>query len=150
VYVTDIDNVTGCSGEAYWSYELRPRAAESSLGSLIGVSGCLYAVRRSAYRPIDPELISDFVIAMKMEEQGLRTVLAADAVCFEETLEQGSHELAMRVRVAIRSLNALMRERRFLNPLRYGRFAWQLCGPTRFCGTPHRWSGYALWRPTSP
>jgi hypothetical protein len=32
----------------------------------------------------------------------------------------------MRVRVAIRSLNALIRERRFLNPFQYGRFAWQL------------------------
>jgi cellulose synthase/poly-beta-1,6-N-acetylglucosamine synthase-like glycosyltransferase len=126
VYVTDVDNLTGCGGEAYWSYELRLRAAESLLGSLIGVSGCLYAVRKRAYRPIDPELISDFVIAMRMQEQGLRTVLAPDAICFEETLEHGSHELAMRVRVAIRSLNALVRERRFLNPLKYGCFAWQL------------------------
>jgi len=32
----------------------------------------------------------------------------------------------MRVRVAIRSLNALVRGRRFLNPLKYGLFAWQL------------------------
>ena len=126
VYVTDIDNVTGCGGAAYWSYELRLRAAESSLGSLIGVSGCLYAVRKSVYRAIDPELISDFVIAMKMTEQRLRTVLAVDAVCFEATLDQGHHELAMRVRVAIRSLNALIRERRFLNPFAYGRFALQL------------------------
>jgi cellulose synthase/poly-beta-1,6-N-acetylglucosamine synthase-like glycosyltransferase len=126
VYVTDVDNVTGCGGEAYWSYELRLRAAESLLGSLIGVSGCLYAVRKCAYRAIDPELISDFVIAMRMQEQGLRTVLAPDAVCFEETLDRGSHELAMRVRVAIRSLNALVRERRFLNPIKYGAFAWQL------------------------
>jgi cellulose synthase/poly-beta-1,6-N-acetylglucosamine synthase-like glycosyltransferase len=125
-YVTDIDNITGCGGEAYWSYELRLRAAESSLRSLIGVSGCLYAVRRSAYRAIDPELISDFVIAMRMQEQGLRTVLAPDAVCFEATLDQGRHELSMRVRVAIRSLNALIRERRFLNPAKYGCFAWQL------------------------
>jgi len=104
----------------------RLRAAESALGSLIGVSGCLYAVRKSAYRPIHPELISDFVTTMMMREQGLRTVLAAEAVCFEATLEQGNHELAMRVRVAVRSLNALIRERRFLNPLRYGLFAWQL------------------------
>jgi cellulose synthase/poly-beta-1,6-N-acetylglucosamine synthase-like glycosyltransferase len=125
-YVTDINNLTGCGGEAYWSYEMRLRAAESSLGSLIGVSGCLYAVRRSAYRPIDPDLISDFVIAMKMQEQGVRTVLAFDAVCFEATLDRGSHELSMRVRVAVRSLNALIRERQFLNPAKYGRFAWQL------------------------
>lgn len=125
-YVTDVDNAIGCGGEAYWNYELRIRAAESSFGSLIGVSGCLYAVRKSAYRPIDPELISDFVIAMKMEQQGLRTVLAPDAVCFEQTLERGGHELSMRVRVVIRSLNALVRERQFLNPREYGRFAWQL------------------------
>ena len=126
VYVTDIENVTGRGGEAYWSYELRLRACESLLSSLIGVSGCLYAVRASAYRAIDPELISDFVVAMKMQEQQLRTVLAPEAICFEATLDHGSHELAMRVRVAVRSLNALIRERRFLNPFRYGLFAWQL------------------------
>jgi cellulose synthase/poly-beta-1,6-N-acetylglucosamine synthase-like glycosyltransferase len=126
IYVTDVENVTGRGGEMYWSYELRLRAAESSLGSLIGVSGCLYAVRKEAYRPIHPSLISDFVIAMKMREQGLRTVLAPEAICFEATLEKGNLELSMRVRVAIRSLNALIRERRFLNPLRYRLFSWQL------------------------
>jgi cellulose synthase/poly-beta-1,6-N-acetylglucosamine synthase-like glycosyltransferase len=125
-YVADIDNLTGCGGRAYWSYELRLRASESLLSSLIGVSGCLYAVRRSAYRVIHPHFISDFVIAMRMREQGLRTVLAPDAVCFEATLDQGRQELAMRVRVAVRSLNALIGERQFLNPLKYGCFAWQL------------------------
>jgi cellulose synthase/poly-beta-1,6-N-acetylglucosamine synthase-like glycosyltransferase len=125
-YIADLDNLTGCGGRAYWSYELRLRANESLLGSLIGVSGCLYAVRRSAYRAIHPHFISDFVIAMTMREQGLRTVLAPEAVCFEATLDQGRQELAMRVRVAIRSLNALIGERRFLNPVKYGCFAWQL------------------------
>lgn len=125
-YVSDSDNLTGRGGRSYWSYELGLRAAESALGSLIGVSGCLYAVRKSAYRPIDPTLISDFVVAMKMREQSLRTVLAPDAACFEATLNRGSEELSMRVRVAIRSLNALFRERRFLNPVKFGVFAWQL------------------------
>jgi hypothetical protein len=63
---------------------------------------------------------------MKMREQRLRTVLAPDAACFEATLDRGSLELSMRVRVAIRSLNALIRERRFLNPVKFGVFAWQL------------------------
>ncbi len=125
-YISDSDSLTGRGGRTYWSYELRLRAAESALGSLIGVSGCLYAVRKSAYRPIDSALISDFVIAMKMREQRLRTVLAPDAACFEATLDRGSLELSMRVRVAIRSLNALVRERRFLNPVKFGVFAWQL------------------------
>ena len=105
---------------------MRLRAGESLLGSLIGVSGCLYAIRRSAYRPIHPHLISDFVIAMRMREQGLRTILAPDAVCFEATLDRGREELAMRTRVAARSINALVAEWRFLNPAKYGLFAWQL------------------------
>ncbi len=126
IYVSDVNNLTGVNGEAYWSYEVRLRAAESRLGSMIGVSGCLYAVRRSAYRPIDPQLISDFVIAMSMREQGLRTVLATDAICYESTLTCVQDELRMRVRVAVRSLNALIHKRAFLNPLRYGVFAWQL------------------------
>ena len=83
-------------------------------------------MRRSAYRAINPALISDFVISMKMRDQSLRTVLAANAVCYEETLNHGKQEMSMRVRVAIRSINALVCERRFLNPLRYGLFAWQL------------------------
>ena len=126
MYVSQTENVTGRGGEAYWDYEIKLRMAESALGSLVGVSGCLYAVRRSAYRAINPGLISDFVISMKMREHSLRTVLAVDAVCYEETLNRGSQEMSMRVRVAIRSINALICERQFLNPWRYGLFAWQL------------------------
>ena len=125
-YITDTESLTGSGGRAYWDYEVRLRAGESLLGSLVGVSGCLYAVRRSAYRQIHPHLISDFVIAMRMREQGLRTILAPDAVCFEATLDRGHQELAMRTRVAARSINALVAEWRFLNPVRYGLFAWQL------------------------
>ena len=126
VYESRLQSATGQGNEAYWDYEIQLRMAESALGSLIGVSGCLYAVRRSAYRAIDPRLISDFVVSMRMREQGLRTVLAPDALCFEETLSRSKHELSMRVRVAIRSINALVHERKFLNPFRFGLFAWQL------------------------
>ena len=75
VYRARGTDATGKGGTSYWGYETLLRMAESTLGSLIGVSGQLYAVRRSAYRPIAPDLISDFVIAMVIREQGLRTVL---------------------------------------------------------------------------
>lgn len=125
-YVGRGENLTAAGGTAYWGYELGLRQAESRVGSLVGVSGCLYAVRRSAYRPIRPDLISDFVIAMTMQGQELRTVLEPDAVCYEDMLERSREELPMRVRVAIRSIAALVSERAFLNPLRHGLFAWQL------------------------
>jgi cellulose synthase/poly-beta-1,6-N-acetylglucosamine synthase-like glycosyltransferase len=106
-YVANQDDATGHGGTSYWNYEIMLRMAESSLGSLIGVSGCLYAVRRSAYRAIAPELISDFVIAMVVREQGLRTILEPDATCYEQTLDHPDRELSMRVRVGMRSLTAL-------------------------------------------
>ena len=120
------ENLTAAGGLSYWDYEVRLRLAESRLGTLIGVSGCLYGVRKSAYRPIAPSLISDFVIAMRMREQGLRTVLEPRATCFEDTLDRAGRELAMRVRVATRSISALVSERRFLSFVSDPLFAWQL------------------------
>lgn len=126
IYEGKGQNLTAAGGVSYWGYEVALRSAESRLGTLIGVSGCLYAVRRSAYRPISPALISDFVIAMRMREQGLRTVLDGRAFCIEETLDQAGQELSMRVRVALRSINALVSEKRFLNPFMDPLYAWQL------------------------
>ena len=126
VYQGKGENLTAVGGVSYWGYEVALRSAESHLGTLIGVSGCLYAVRKSAYRPIAANLISDFVVAMRMREQRLRTVLEARAVCFEETLDRSKQELSMRVRVAVRSIAALVGERRFLNIFADPAFAWQL------------------------
>lgn len=126
IYFDAHDSLTGSAGTAYWEYELGLREAETRLGSIVGVSGCFYAVRRSAYRDMEPVLISDFVIALVMRDQKLRTVLDSRAVCREETLEKPGRELGMRVRVALRSITALYIERRFLNPLSFGMFALQL------------------------
>ena len=126
VYVDKVDSVTGSGGTAYWEYELALRVAETQMGSLVGVSGCLYAVRRSAYREMSPSLISDFVIALILREQGLRTVLEVNGICREETLAKSTQELGMRVRVAIRSITALVAKANLLNPFKYGLFALQL------------------------
>lgn len=126
IYLDTQGSLTGSGGTAYWEYELSLRRAESRLDSLVGVSGCLYAVRRAAYRDIKPTLISDFVIALEMREQGLRTVLEEEGICREDTLAKSNQELSMRVRVAIRSITALVDKAHCLNPIKYGVFAWQL------------------------
>ena len=96
------------------------------MSTLIGVSGCLYAVRASVYRPIDPDLISDFVIAGDVFQRGFITVYGGGAVSSEKTHEETGQELEMRVRVIIRTINALVRRARMLNPFRYGFFSFQL------------------------
>jgi len=116
----------GEGGVSYWSYETKLKKLESQVCSLIGVSGCYYAVRKSLYRDIHADLISDFVIALQTYEDGYRVIYEEKAICEEDTLDNAFDEYKMRVRVALRSYKALWEKRALLNPLKYGLFSIQL------------------------
>ncbi|MDQ3816738.1 MAG: glycosyltransferase family 2 protein, partial [Acidobacteriota bacterium] len=126
VYVDPADSSVGQGARSYWNYETFMKERESRVRSLIGVSGCLYAVRRSAYVPMYPEACSDFLIATKMVEQGLRAVFEPAAVCTEETNRRADKELRMRVRVITQTFTDLWRHRHMMNPLRSGFYAVEL------------------------
>jgi cellulose synthase/poly-beta-1,6-N-acetylglucosamine synthase-like glycosyltransferase len=125
-YVDGSDSCVGRGARSYWSYETFLKRHESRVGSLIGASGCLYAVRRSAYVPLYHEACSDFIIASKMVEQGLRAVYEPNAVCTEQTNRQSDKELKMRVRVIAQTFTDLWRHRALLNPVRSGFYGVQL------------------------
>jgi cellulose synthase/poly-beta-1,6-N-acetylglucosamine synthase-like glycosyltransferase len=125
-YVDDSGSPVGRGARSYWNYETFLKRHESRVGSLIGASGCLYAVRRSAYVPLYHEACSDFIIATKMVEQGLRAVFEPNAVCTEETNRQSDKELKMRVRIIAQTFTDLWRHRALLNPLRSGFYGVQL------------------------
>lgn len=126
IYVDPADSSVGRGALSYWNYETLIKRRESRIGSLIGASGCLYAVRRSAYVPLYHEACSDFIIATKMVEQGLRAVYEPDAICTEETNAQIKKEMKMRVRVIAQTFTDLWRHRAMMNPLRSGFYAVQL------------------------
>jgi hypothetical protein len=73
-----------------------------------------------------PEACSDFLIATKMVEQGLRAIYEPAAVCTEETNRRTDKELRMRVRVITQTYTDLWRHRAMMNPLRSGFYAVQL------------------------
>jgi cellulose synthase/poly-beta-1,6-N-acetylglucosamine synthase-like glycosyltransferase len=126
VYVDPGGSAVGQGARSYWGYETFLKEHESRIWSLIGASGCLYAVRRSAYVPLYEEACSDFLIATKMVEQGLRTVYEPAAVSTEETNRRADKELRMRVRVIAQTYTDLWRHRAMLNPLRGGFYSVQL------------------------
>jgi cellulose synthase/poly-beta-1,6-N-acetylglucosamine synthase-like glycosyltransferase len=126
IYVDPTASSVGRGARSYWGYETFLKQHESRVCSLIGASGCLYAVRRSAYVPLYHEACSDFIIATKMVEQGLRAVFETDAVCTEDTNRRTDKELGMRVRVITQTFTDLWRHRSMLNPLRSGFYAVQL------------------------
>lgn len=126
IYVDPASSSVGSGAKSYWGYETFLKTHESRACSLIGASGCLYAVRRSAYVPLYNEACSDFIIATKMVEQGLRAVYEPRAVCTEETNRRADKEFRMRVRVIAQTYTDLWRHRSMMNPLRAGFYAIEL------------------------
>src|SRR6185436_16271344 len=126
VYTDAAGSSVGHGTRSYWNYEFFLKKHESSVCSLIGVCGCLYAVRRSAYVPLYHEACSDFVIATKMVEQGLRAIYEPAAVCTEVTNTRANKDFSTRVRIMTQTFADLWRNRGMLNPLTSGFYAVQL------------------------
>lgn len=118
----------GNQGESgYVGYEMRVRALETRMGSIIGASGCFYAFRRSVYdAAFPPELSRDFASVLIAREQGLRAVSVEDAVCVVPRTVSLEAEYRRKIRTMARGLATLWYKRSLLNPFRYGMFAVML------------------------
>ncbi len=126
IYVDETNSDLSKGVQGYWNYETFIKEHESKICSLIGASGCLYAVRKSAYQEMYPEACSDFLICTIIYQQGLRSVFEPGAICSEETNKESRKEMKMRVRVISQTLNDLWRNRDMMNPLSNGFFAFEL------------------------
>jgi cellulose synthase/poly-beta-1,6-N-acetylglucosamine synthase-like glycosyltransferase len=116
----------GLGARSYWGYEFFLKQCESQLGSLLGVCGCLYGVRRCNYVALDEDMSSDFVIASEIHLQGLRVIYDPEALSSEDTNKRGREEFHMRVRIIEQTMSALSRYRQVLNPFEHGMYAFQM------------------------
>jgi cellulose synthase/poly-beta-1,6-N-acetylglucosamine synthase-like glycosyltransferase len=135
VYRPEGSSVVAKGCRSYWDYESLLKSWESAAGSLVGVSGCFYAVRRSCYAKLAGDMIDDFVIAIEMRLHGLRAVYEPEAVCSESANHRGRDEFRMRVRVIEQTMYALQRYGRLLDARKHGMFIFQI-----FCHKTLRYS----------
>jgi cellulose synthase/poly-beta-1,6-N-acetylglucosamine synthase-like glycosyltransferase len=126
IYADASSSGVGKGCRSYWGYEKFLRRCESRVGSIIGVSGCLYAVRRICHSRLSNDMIDDFVIATEIHLQGLRIVYEPEAIAVEDTNQRARDEFRMRVRVIKQTLSALHRYRHILNPIEHKMFAFQM------------------------
>lgn len=122
----DVDSDAGESESLYWRYETTIKSLESRTGSVVGGDGAIYAVRKSLYRPMGADVLSDFVNPLQVVEQGHRCLYEPAAVSVEEVAGSFEKEFKRKVRIVNRAWRATMRMKPLLNPMRYGLFAWQL------------------------
>jgi cellulose synthase/poly-beta-1,6-N-acetylglucosamine synthase-like glycosyltransferase len=120
------DSDAGRSETLYWRYETAIKRLESLNGSVVGGDGAIYAARRSLYRPMPADALSDFVNPLQVVSSGYRCIYEPTALSWEETAKGFDKEFRRKVRIVNRGWRALMSMKGLMNPLRYGRFAWQL------------------------
>lgn len=111
---------------AYWHYEKFIRAHEARSGSVVGVTGALYAIRRAAFHPIPPEtILDDVAIPMQAAMAGWRVSFEPGALAYDTPSTDAARERIRKVRTLagnfqlVSLLPALLSPRR--NPL-WGRF----------------------------
>lgn len=70
--------------DAYWRYEKMIRRFESASGSLVGVTGALYAARREALPEVPEGLVlDDMWIPLGIAARGYRVVFVAQALAYD-------------------------------------------------------------------
>ena len=110
----------------YWDLDRVLKEAESRAGSTISATGAIYAVRRSLFRPVAPDVTDDFFISTGVIAAGYRLVFAQDAVAYEPVAQTGGLEWQRKVRVMTRGLRGVLRRRALLDPREHGFYAVQL------------------------
>lgn len=117
---------TGSEEQRYVGHEMRIRLLESRVGSLVGVSGSLFAVRRPIAEQLVSDLPSDFYSALIARRLGFRTVIdeRVRGVYCQSVSVHG--EFRRKVRTVLRGITTLLANRDLLDPRRHGLFAWQL------------------------
>jgi cellulose synthase/poly-beta-1,6-N-acetylglucosamine synthase-like glycosyltransferase len=103
----------------YWRYEMVQRGAESTIGSVTGGNGSIYALRRADYVEVDPRFGHDLALPYLMVQRGRRAVYAPAAVASEKPTPTNETEYRRKVRMFEHCWLILLRGRmlRRLGPL---------------------------------
>ena len=94
----------------YYALERQLQTAESEVGSLMGVDGGMYVVRKPLFRPLPPDtILDDHVVSMEVIRQGQRVVYEPRAIADENGTPAARQEWRRRVRVAAGATQSIKR-----------------------------------------
>jgi cellulose synthase/poly-beta-1,6-N-acetylglucosamine synthase-like glycosyltransferase len=112
------DSTVGGGVGAYWRYEKWLRRHESLVGSTLGATGAIYALRRELWRPLPGDTILDDVLApMRAVLAGARVVFEGAAHAFDRVSPGASVEFRRKTRTLAGNFQLLRLEPRLLVPL---------------------------------
>ncbi|VAX37422.1 Glycosyl transferase, group 2 family [hydrothermal vent metagenome] len=118
-FVNALGSKTGELEGVYWRFETLLKKMEGNRGSLLGANGAIYAIRKSLFVFCPPDtIIEDFVIPMKILEEGHRVVYEPKALAIEEAAKHIVQEKKRRIRIGAGDFQSLALLKPLLNPKR--------------------------------
>jgi poly-beta-1,6-N-acetyl-D-glucosamine synthase len=101
----------------YWRFEKWMRQLESEVGSTLGTTGAIYAMRRALWKPLTPDTILDDVVApMRCVLAGYRVVFNPRARAFDRPAPDAHTETRRKIRTLAGNYQMVCREPRLLLP----------------------------------
>jgi cellulose synthase/poly-beta-1,6-N-acetylglucosamine synthase-like glycosyltransferase len=103
---------------AYWKYEKWLRRHEAIVGSTLGVTGAIYAMRRTLWQPLPADTILDDVLGpMRIVLQRYRVIFDRTAHAFDAAASDAEVETRRKVRTLAGNFQLLALEPRLLIPV---------------------------------
>ncbi|MCR5512778.1 MAG: glycosyltransferase family 2 protein [Prevotella sp.] len=110
----------------YWKYESTLKRLDSELYSVMGAAGELNAIRTKLYEPMpETALLDDFVMSMKLVEQGYKIAYASKAYAMEYGSANLEEESKRKRRIAAGGLQSSWWLRSMMNPFKNPIVAFQ-------------------------
>jgi cellulose synthase/poly-beta-1,6-N-acetylglucosamine synthase-like glycosyltransferase len=123
IYKQDISTIKD-SQQNYINFDSKIKFLESHTGSITSNDGKLYSIRKSLFKPIEPDVTDDLYSCLSVIEQGYRFSFEPHARAYIRTPSRSPlHEIKRRRRVVARSLRGIYYKRPLLNPFKHGFFA---------------------------
>jgi cellulose synthase/poly-beta-1,6-N-acetylglucosamine synthase-like glycosyltransferase len=118
LHFKNVDNKSGNGIGFYWRYEKFIRNAESGVGSMLGATGAMYAIRRDLFTEIPAGVIlDDMYVPLKAIEKGYRAVFDSDAKIYDHVAKDSNQEFLRKARTHSGNFQVFGHFKHLFNPL---------------------------------
>jgi glycosyltransferase involved in cell wall biosynthesis len=112
-------------GEGFYvKYEMWLRAMESSVKSVVGLSGSFFAARKEVCYDFSTKMQSDFKTLLNSMKIGLRGVSDPEVIGYYPDIKDTSKEFNRKVRTVLRGLTVFFNHLEFINVFKFGLFSY--------------------------
>jgi len=131
------NNFTTSNEVLYWERDLRLRLIESTIDTITGGNGAIYACRNSLYHDFPLIESHDSIMPLYMALNGKRALYNPDAIAYEKTGDNPKDEFKRKVRMNRNIIHHILPDIKIINIFKMGWFSFFYFG--------HRTCRYLLW-----